>query len=287
VADGSGQDLAMARSSNDRDGGTERFSGAVVVVTGAGSGIGRATASAFADLGARVVPVDVDADAAAKTAAHCGTDVGIPLGVDVAERSAVVELAERVHEELGPVEVLVNNAGVGLTGHFLDTTPEDWGWVLGVNLLGVVHGCQAFGPAMVRRRSGHVVNISSAFGYTSRAKESAYVTTKAAVLALSQSLRADWHAAGVGVSAVCPGLINTPIARNTRYRGDRFDPGTVARVERLFSRGHPPEKVAGAVIDAVRRNRSVVPVGFEAHLGWAAHRLLPSRAASAMGRISG
>jgi NAD(P)-dependent dehydrogenase (short-subunit alcohol dehydrogenase family) len=264
------------------------FRGATVVITGAASGIGRATATAFAAAGARVVPIDIDPDGAAKTAADCGSDPsGVELGVDVADRDAVFRLAEQVLQRIGPVDVLVNNAGVGLTGRFLETSAEDWDWVLGVNLRGVIHGCQAFGPAMVQRRSGHVANISSVFGYTPRAQESAYVTTKAAVLALSQSLRADWAPSGVGVSAICPGLIATAIASNTRYLGERARPASVDKVQRLFSHGHPPDKVAGAVVSAVQRNRAVVPVGFEAHLGWVAHRLLPSRAASAIGRVNG
>ncbi|MCU1463773.1 MAG: putative oxidoreductase EphD [Acidimicrobiales bacterium] len=251
--------------------------GALVLVTGAGSGIGRATALAFADAGARIIAVDVDGAAAEKTAAACA-ELGVQAEArhgDVTDYDAVTALAATVDAEHGAVDVLVNNAGVGLTGRMLATSIEDWRWIRSVNLDGVVHCLYAFAPAMLARGRGHVVNVSSGLGYTPHASEPAYVATKAAVLALSQSLRADWGTSGVGVSAICPGVINTPIAANTRYRGRRADPKERAQVERMFRRGHKPERVAAAIVKAVERDRAVVPVGFEAHAGWWFHRLAP------------
>ena len=256
--------------------------GALALVTGAGSGIGRATALELARAGARVLAVDIDEASAKETAGLCA-DAGsgdaaaahAAYAADVADADAMLGLAARVHAEHGPIDVLVNNAGVGMSGPFLDTSLDDWDWIIGINLKGVINGCHAFGPAMVERGSGHVVNMSSGLGYTPTPTEPAYVATKAAVLALSQSLRADWHAKGVGVSAVCPGVINTPIIQHTRFRGERADPGQRRRAERMFRRGHKPELVAKAVVAAVRRNRSVVPVGFEARIGWFLHRFVP------------
>ncbi|MFM7068294.1 MAG: SDR family NAD(P)-dependent oxidoreductase, partial [Actinomycetes bacterium] len=200
------------------------------------------------------------------------------------DRLAVTDLAAAVEQDVGPVAVVVNNAGVGLTGRFLDTSDDDWDWIVGVNLQGVRNGCAAFGPAMVARGSGQVVNVSSGLGFTPRATESAYCTTKAAVLMLSQCLRADWHADGVGVTAVCPGVINTPIIDATRFVGSRSNDRS--RTTAAFRKGHAPELVADAIVEAVRRNRAVVPVGVESHVGWALHRLLPSRTASALGRLN-
>ena len=249
--------------------------GALAVVTGAGRGIGRATALALAGRGARVVAVDIDADAAKRTAAETG---GVSYQADVADREAMSCLAAAVEAQEGPVEVLVNNAGVGMSARFLDMHDGDWGWILGVNLLGVVHGCRAFGPHMVERGRGHVVNVASALAYAPRATEPAYCTTKSAVLTLSRSLRADWRRSGVGVSAVCPGVIDTPIVQTTRYRGERARPEVVSRVQRQFRRhGHPPERVAAAVVSAVLRDRPVVPVGPEAWIGWLGRGLVPSR----------
>jgi NAD(P)-dependent dehydrogenase (short-subunit alcohol dehydrogenase family) len=217
----------------------------------------------------------VDEVSAKQTAVECG---GEAFAVDVADGAAVENLAATVEASHGPLDVLVNNAGVGMSGHFLDTTLGDWDWILGVNLRGVIHGCLAFGPRMVACGRGHVVNVSSALAYTPRASEPAYVTTKAAVLSLSRCLRADWARHGVGVSVVCPGVIATPIIEHARFRGTQARPENVARLRGAFARrGHPPAAVASAVIDAVSHNRAVVPVGPEAWAGWLLAGLIPTR----------
>jgi NAD(P)-dependent dehydrogenase (short-subunit alcohol dehydrogenase family) len=258
--------------------------GALVLVTGAGSGIGRATALDFARAGGRVLAVDIDGEAAEKTAAAC-TEAGAPAVAaytcDVSDADAVNALAERVHAEHGVLDVLVNNAGVGMSGPFADMTIDDWRWIRSVNLDGVVHGCHAFGPGMLERGSGQVVNVASALGYTPRATESAYVTTKAAVIALSQCLRAEWGRRGVGVSVVCPGVTNTPIVTTTRFVGANGAPQSATKV---FARGHTPESVAAAIVAAVHRNRAVVPVGIESRAGWWLHRLAPQRVQQVVAR---
>jgi 2-hydroxycyclohexanecarboxyl-CoA dehydrogenase len=242
-------------------------------VTGAGSGIGRATAAAFAAKGATVVCSDIDLEAAEKTAALCGEAGGTGRAerCDVTDAAAVASLAERT----GHVDVLVNNAGVGMTGHFADMTVDDWRWIRSVNLDGVVHACGAFGPGMIARGRGQVINVSSGLGYTMRATEGAYVTTKAAVLALSRCLRADWSPHGVGVTVICPGVINTPIVAATRYLGDRSEAGTRNRIEQIFRRGHSPDTVARAIVAAAETNPAIVPVGWEARLGWRLNRITP------------
>ena len=255
----------------------------LVVVTGAGSGIGRATAAAFAAGGATVVCSDIDPETAEKTAALCAEAgaTGRAERCDVTDAGAVAALAEST----GPVDVLVNNAGVGMTGRFADMTVDDWRWIRAVNLDGVVHACAAFGPGMIARRSGQVVNVSSGFAYTMRATEAAYVATKAAVLALSRCLRADWAPYGVGVTAVCPGFVNTPIVGSTRYLGDRADAGTRKRIEQIFRRGHSPETVAQAIVAAAEHNPAVVPVGWEARLGWYLNRITPLAVQDRLARL--
>jgi 2-hydroxycyclohexanecarboxyl-CoA dehydrogenase len=248
---------------------------ALALVTGAGNGIGKETAKALARRGARVLVTDIDQTAAENAAEEIG---GLAHHLDVSDRRSVLELAEEVRADYGPVDVLVNNAGVGLSGPFVDTSLEDWDWIIGVNFLGIVNCCSAFGPGMLERGRGHVVNVSSGLGYFPTATEAAYASTKAAVLALSRSLRADWKARGVGVSAICPGLISTGILTRTRFRGESGRPERVEQLHQLFSRrGHPPQRVAEAIVGAIEHDRPVVPVGVEAWLGWMVRGLIPSR----------
>jgi NAD(P)-dependent dehydrogenase (short-subunit alcohol dehydrogenase family) len=273
------------------------FETATALVTGAGSGIGRATALALAAKGATVLCTDVDEASAEKTAAECGERMssGSPGGrgghaayrLDVADRSEVEALAAVVDREHGALTILVNNAGVGMTGSFSDMTAEEWTFIRSINLDGVVNCCSAFTPPMLAARRGQVVNISSGLGFTPTAKESAYGTTKAAVLHLSQCLRADWAAQGVGVTAICPGFINTPIATATRFTGGAEDPEQRERLVRGFQRGHGPEMVGAAIVAAIAGNRAVVPVGVESVIGWYAHRLMPISVQQVLARLSG
>jgi len=252
--------------------------GSLGVVTGAGSGIGRAVALALAVEGAGVIAVDIDLASAEKTASECA-ERGAPrtaaYRVDVADAGAVSALARTVAGEHGVPDVLVNNAGVGMSGGFEAMSLEDWAWIRGINLDGVVNGCHAFGRVMLERGSGHIVNVSSGLAFVPGANTIAYGTTKAGVLMFSRSLRAGWRRRGVSVSAVCPGVINTPILERARFVGAQSDDRMRQRAMRTFRRGHRPETVARAVVRAVDRDRAVVPVGFEAHLARWLNRLSP------------
>ena len=258
--------------------------GSLAVVTGAGSGIGRATATALAAEGARVIAVDIDEVTAKETVATLGSGSHHVYAVDVADTVAMGELAATVEREHGVPDVVVNNAGIGMSGRFLDTTMGDWDAILGVNLRGVINGCAAFGPGMVARGSGQVVNVSSGLAYIATAETPAYGTTKAAVLQLSRSLRADWAAHGVGVSVICPGFINTPIASSTRYLGPNAVK-TAALASKGFARSHAPEVVATSIVSAIRRNRFIVPSGFEAWAGWYASRFVPTPVHDVVGSL--
>jgi NAD(P)-dependent dehydrogenase (short-subunit alcohol dehydrogenase family)/pimeloyl-ACP methyl ester carboxylesterase len=249
----------------------ERFGGQLVLVTGAGSGIGRATAFAFAESGARVVAVDRDPESAARTA-ELARLIGAPEAwaetVDVSDEQAMEKLAAKVAAEYGVVDVLVNNAGIGLSGSFFDTTPEDWKKVLDVNLWGVIHGCRLFGKQMADRgQGGHIVNTASAAAFQPSKALPAYSTSKAAVLMLSECLRAELSGQGIGVSAICPGLVNTNITSTAHFAGVDADEEKRRQKKsaRLYGlRNYPPEKVADAILRAVVRNEAVVPVTPEA-----------------------
>lgn len=269
----------------------ERFAGQLVLVTGAAAGIGHATALAFAEAGARVVVVDRDADGAARTAElarMAGAADAWAETVDVSDARAMEELAERTAAEHGVPDVVVNNAGIGLAGTFLDTTPEDWKQVLDVNLWGVIHGCRLFARQMVERgQGGHIVNTASAAAFQPSRALPAYSTSKAAVLMLSECLRAELAPHGVGVTAVCPGFIDTDITSTARFAGvsEEEQARRRARTARLYGlRGYPPEKVAAAILRAVLRNTAVIPVTPEAHGLRLLSRLSP-RARRALARL--
>ncbi|MEV5607107.1 SDR family oxidoreductase [Streptomyces sp. NPDC052225] len=269
----------------------DRFGGQLVLVTGAGSGIGRATAFAFAEAGARVIAVDRDAESAARTA-ELAQLIGAPQAwaetVDVSDEQAMEKLAEKVAAEYGVLDVLVNNAGIGLSGSFFDTSAEDWKKVLDVNLWGVIHGCRLFGRQMAERgQGGHIVNTASAAAYQPSKALPAYSTSKAAVLMLSECLRAELAGQGIGVSAICPGLVNTNITATARFAGvdAEEEKRRQKKSSRLYGlRNYPPEKVADAILGAVVHNKAVVPVTPEARGAYLMSRFTP-RALRAVARM--
>ncbi|MGV9656016.1 SDR family oxidoreductase [Streptomyces koyangensis] len=263
----------------------ERFAGQLVLVTGAAGGIGRATALAFATAGARVIAADRDGAGAAGTA-RAALAAGAPQAwaetVDVGDEQAMEKFAAKVAAEYGTVDILVNNAGVGLSGSLLDTTPEEWRRILDVNLWGVIHGCRLFGRQMAERnQGGHIVNLASAAAYLPSRTLPAYSTSKAAVLMLSESLRAELAPRSIGVTAICPGIVNTGITRTSRFAGASKEEEAKhqQRAAKLYGmRNYPPEKVADAILRAVLDNSAVVPVTPEARGGRLLARLSPKGA---------
>lgn len=248
--------------------------GKTALVTGSGSGIGRATALELARRGADLFLCDVSEEGLAETAravealgrkAHARR-------VDVAQPDQMRAFADFVHGHVEAVDVLVNNAGVGLGAGLLDTTLEDWNWIVGINLMGVVHGLHFFAPRMVARgRGGHVVNVSSAAGFVASEPLTAYAATKFAVLGLSEAIYSELRRHGIGVTAVCPGIINTPITTSSRMRGPGATPENRQRMVELYRRrNYGPERVAKNILRAIQRNRLVAPISPEA---WAMYWL--------------
>jgi NAD(P)-dependent dehydrogenase (short-subunit alcohol dehydrogenase family)/pimeloyl-ACP methyl ester carboxylesterase len=270
------------------------FGDMLVAVTGAGSGIGRATAMAFAAEGAEVVVSDIDGSAAAETAAAINHAGGLahPYVVDVADANAVERYADQVCVEHGIPDIVVNNAGIGVAGNFLDTPAEEFDRVLDVNLGGVVNCCRAFARRLVERGTGgHVVNVASMAAYAPLSSLSAYCTSKAAVYMFSDCLRAELDAAGVGLTTICPGLINTNIVAATGFHApqglDSQVPARRAQLERMFDlRRYGPEKVAAAILSSVRKNKAVRPVTPEAYLLYGTSKMMPQALRStARGRV--
>ncbi len=206
--------------------------------------------------------------------------------VDVSDAEQVEAFAGAVHERFAGVDLLVNNAGVGVGGGFLQTELEDWQRQLAINVMGVVHGCRSFVPDMIARGHGQIVNVSSGAGFLASPWMFGYSTSKFAVFGLSEGLRMELRPHGVGVTTICPGFINTPIMRTSVVRGD----GATERQEKLARfharRGYGPEKVAVGILKAARRNRAVAPVTPEARLSYLASRVAPPMARWMGGRMA-
>lgn len=269
------------------------FDGALAVVTGAGSGIGRATAVALAGRGASVIAADIDLPSAEETVVLAKTvgAGGTAYQVDVADAEAMETFAAEVKEAHRAPDIVVNNAGIAVAGPFLDTGLDDWDRIMGVNLWGVVHGSRLFGKQMSDRVhalpnkpdkpnfGGHIVNVASAAAFAPWRAMPAYCTTKSAVLMLSECLRAELAGSRIGVTAVCPGFVSTDIVEHGTYVD-----GDASSRDRLRQRGqkainlrnYPPEKVAERIVQAIIKNKAVVPVNFEGHLLHTLSRISPA-----------
>jgi NAD(P)-dependent dehydrogenase (short-subunit alcohol dehydrogenase family) len=258
---------------------TRNLSGKVGVVTGAGSGIGRATALALAERGANLAICDVDDIGLAETADRIkalGREV-FSQTVDVAQADAMQAFSQATRSALGRVDIVVNNAGIGVAGLFVDVPLEAWTKILGINISGVIHGCHAFLPGMIEADAGgHIVNIASMAGYCQAPGMTAYGTTKFGVLGFSECLRAELSLHGIGVTAVCPGVINTAIVRTSKMYGLNEDPELREQGIRAFERrNYSPERVAQKILRAVQKNRGVAPISPEAWAGYWVKRLAP------------
>lgn len=248
----------------------------VAVVTGAASGIGAALARRFAREGMRVALADIETPSltpVTEELSKSGHDV-LGVTVDVSDPGSVDRLADAVYERFGACHVLCNNAGVSGGGAvpIWTATQRDWEWILGVNLMGVIHGIQSFVPRMIDSgEEGHVVNTASIMGLAT-GRGSAYAVSKHAVVRLSEGLYYDLRAveARLGVSVICPGGVATRIATAERNRPERLRDhldgdarerigARHAQVEAFFRRrGVPPEHIADAALEAIIDGRFYV-----------------------------
>jgi NAD(P)-dependent dehydrogenase (short-subunit alcohol dehydrogenase family) len=244
----------------------EELAGKVAVVTGAASGIGLALSRALSAEGMKVVLADIE-DAALDAAVAGFPDGAEVLAVhcDVSDPAAVDALRDAAVERFGTVHVVANNAGVSTGGPVWSHTPEDWEWVLGVNLYGVVNGVRSFAPLLIEQGEGHIVNTASMAGLSSPPFMGVYNVSKHAVVTLSETLFGDLALAGaegVGVSVLCPGWVQTRIHEAARNRPDapEEDPDGAAAgfaevAAALIASGLEPDDVAQLVVDAIRTRR--------------------------------
>ena len=241
----------------------KELNGKVAVVTGAASGIGFAMSERFVSEGMSVVMADVEEEALARSATQLESEGADVLGVlcDVSNAASVKDLAEQTLSAYGGVHVVCNNAGVGPGGLMLETTAEEWEWIVGVNVMGVAHGVITFGPILAEAGEGHIVNTASEAGLVTNSALGMYCATKHAVVGLSESLWRELHPLGVGVSCLCPNLVNTQIFQSERNRP--YDAKLTATQnaimtpmrEMLSARGIAPSEVAANVLDAIVEDR--------------------------------
>jgi NAD(P)-dependent dehydrogenase (short-subunit alcohol dehydrogenase family) len=200
----------------------ETYEGSVAVITGGASGIGKGIATALARRGAHVAIADVHearlADTATELEAHGGGVLA--QRCDVTSDTDVQALRDAVIERFGHVDLLCNNAGVSVLGPPEAVALEDWQWILDVNVLGIVRGVQAFGPAMLERGAGHVLNTASIAGVWAYSWDAApYITSKFAAYGLSEVMARRLRPHGIGVSVLCPGLVATNLGETARFSG--------------------------------------------------------------------
>jgi NAD(P)-dependent dehydrogenase (short-subunit alcohol dehydrogenase family) len=258
----------------------------IVVVTGAGSGIGQATARLFGRRGARVHVADIDGDSAAATASELPDAVAHT--VDCSDPQAVESLAERVFAEGRGVDVLHNNAGIGHAGDIEQTTMEDWQRVIGVNLLGVAYGVQAFVPRLLAQgRPATIVNTASAAGLFAVPQMAPYCASKFGVVGLTEALDAELFDRGIRVCAICPGIVDTAIVSTSILRGEP-EGRRQAAMDFYRRRGVSPDEVAKAVLDAVENGKLIKTVPpAQVMAPWAIRRLSPRLAGFLIRKLSG
>lgn len=258
---------------------------ACAVVTGAGSGIGRAFALEIAARGGRVVCSDIRLETAQETADSIIAGGGEALTVlcDVSDLKSVEALAHKAEQWLdGPVDLVINNAGVGAGGKPVGEIPmEDWQWVLGANLWGVVHGCHVFAPRLRALKRGGIVNVCSTASFAAAPMMGPYNVSKAAVLALSETLAAELSGSGVSISALCPTFVQTNITRDGRISGK-----STQLADRLMRwTGISASRVARTTLDALDRGQLYVLPQLDARLIWRLKRYVPAGYARGLGLI--
>ncbi|OBI47581.1 short-chain dehydrogenase [Mycobacterium kyorinense] len=250
------------------------FTGKQAIVTGGGSGIGAALCRALVAAGADVVCTDIDGTAAARTAdAITGPGTARSAALDVTDAAAVQAVVDEVVDRTGRLDVMFNNAGIAWGGDSELLTLDQWNAIIDVNIRGVVHGVAAAYPMMLRQGHGHIVNTASMAGLTAAGQITSYVMTKHAVVGLSLALRSEAVSRGVGVLAICPAAVETPILDKGAVGG------FVGRDYYLRSQGmktaYDPDRLARDTLTAIQRNKALLVVPKRAHASWLFARLAP------------
>ncbi|RDH79060.1 SDR family NAD(P)-dependent oxidoreductase [Mycolicibacterium moriokaense] len=264
----------------------KRSQGTAAVVTGAGGGIGAAFARELSARGGRVVCSDVDLSAAEAVAEELNRSGGKAIAVrcDVTRIEDVRDLAAQAQRWLGQAPTLVvNNAGVVAGGHPIgEASLEDWSWVLGINLWGVIHGCHVFVPMLREAGCGGIINVASASAFGATPSLPVYSVSKSAVLALSTTLAAELSGTGVRVTALCPSFVKTDIMDRGRLTADSAEQGR--RLMKLT--GISPERVVRRCLTTFERGGLYCIPSLDAKFSWRLSRLAPTLSARMTGVVS-
>lgn len=254
----------------------------IAIITGAASGIGKALASALVARGDTVVVADIDgegAERAARELARNAPGSARPAAVDVRDAAAVQALVNDTRERYGRLDVMVNNAGIGVGGEAHELLLAHWDRVIDVNLRGVVHGVHAAYPVMIEQRSGHIVNTASLAGLLPSPLLTPYAMTKHAVVGLSLSLRAEAAAYGVRVTVVCPGVVDTPILDKNGPEDLPLSTVLTGHGREYFRHYQPrfysADRLAHDIARGIDRNAALVIAPTSARVAWYACRYTP------------
>jgi NAD(P)-dependent dehydrogenase (short-subunit alcohol dehydrogenase family) len=253
-----------------------QLAGKTVVITGAGSGIGRAAALQAASKGARLVLTDVNATGLAETVGLVKGTVVHHSAFDISDENAVSAFAERVLE-IGPVDVIMNVAGISTWGRIQDLEPKHWRDTVEIDLMGPIHIMSAFVPAMIAAgNGGHVVNVSSAAGLFGLPIHAPYSAAKFGLRGVSEVLRFDLEQYDIGVTLVCPGAVKTPLVGTVNIVGvDRDHPKLKKAIAGFEKHAVSPESAAAAMIKGVEKGKYLVFTSSDIRFGWYGQRYFP------------
>lgn len=259
---------------------------AFAVVTGAGSGIGQAFALQIAKRGGEVVCADINLITAQKTADTINAAGGKAFAVqcDVTDLTQVENLAVQAEKLLNaPIDLVINNAGVGAGGHRIgDISMDDWKWVMNVNLWGVIHGCHVFAPKLRALGRGGIINVASTASFAAAPLMGPYNATKAAVLAISETLAAEMVGTDIHVSALCPTFVQTNITRD-----GRIAESSSRLADQLMKwTGIPAERVAVTTLNALDRGQLYVLPQLDARMIWRMKRYAPAMYTQSLGVLN-
>lgn len=261
--------------------GASRLDGARALVTGAGGGLGRAFALELSRRGAKVLCADVNLEGAEETARRCGHDA-FAIECDVESRDALHTAADAMDARWGGADVLINNAGVAVAGPLGTVSEADWRWIVGVNLLGVAHGCEVFVPRFKAQNRGWVLNVASLAGLVAMPEMAPYNATKYAVVGLSETLRGELVGTDVGVSVLCPSFFKTNIVSSGRGVPSR----SRKMAEKLMEKSPiDADDVARIALDSLERGRFYILPHGEGRLLWGLKRVVPGGFVNGVPRI--